>query len=208
MKKYQKYLIIPVMAVAFLLFSTQITAGAAADEASTASVTLSAVTLASHSSYVSDSYFGVINLSVEDPGVVTVTTDSQGHVVMSAISSGVTKVHYWYRADGLSGWTRATVPVTVSGAAVSAEAADAQTGLVFPQNSISIQNGSDYTVTGITLNGKSVGADTLLWVSSTSSVASVESATGKITAVGLGTAVIYAIDPVTKNVANINLSVY
>jgi len=60
-------------------------------------------------------------------------------------------------------------------------------------------------MTGITLNGASVEASQLLWVASTSAVITVEPNTGKVTAVGAGTAVLYAIDPATKAAASICL---
>jgi len=52
-----------------------------------------------------------------------------------------------------------------------------------------------------------VEASSLVWVSSSAAVAAVDTSTGKITAVGAGTAVIYAIDPATKAAASINLFV-
>lgn len=207
MNKLRTAALISVIALIITGFSTVASADAAAmDESSTSAVTLNAVTLAEHTSFVSDTYFGVINLSVDDKNVAAATTDTQGHVVISAIGAGTTKVRYWFRPDSLSSWTRATLPITVSGTA-AADTAVVDTGLVFPQNSVSITMGSDYTVTGITLNGTAVDASSLLWVSSSGSVVTVEPNTGKITAVGVGTAVVYAIDPATKAAANINLSV-
>ncbi len=207
MKKLRTAGFICVIALVISCFSTAVFADAAAvDDSSTSSVTLNAVTLAEHTSFVSDTYFGVINLSVDDKSVVAATTDSQGRVIVSAIGAGTTKVRYWYRPDSLSSWTRVTLPITVSGTA-AADTAVVETGLVFPQSSISIAMGSDYTVTGIKLNGTSVDASSLLWVASSGSVVTVEPNTGKITAVGIGTAVVYAIDPATKAAANINLSV-
>ncbi|MDF2631793.1 MAG: hypothetical protein K0Q85_389, partial [Caproiciproducens sp.] len=139
--------------------------------------------------------------------VVAATTDTQGHVVMTAVGSGSTTVRYWFKSADSSDWTSAAVPITVSGTAVSASAT-VSSGLVFPQTSLSVAKGSEYTMTGITLNGTSVEASQLLWVASTSAVITVEPNTGKITAAGAGTAVLYAIDPATKAVASISLSVY
>lgn len=207
MKKLRTAVLIPIIALIMTGFSAAVIADAATvDESSTSSVTMNAVTLAQHTSYVSDAYFGVINVSVDDKNIAAATTDTQGHVVMTAIGAGTTKVHYWFRPDSLSSWTRATVPVTVSGTAAE-DTAVVDMGLVLPQSSVSIAFGGNYTVTGITLNGKAVDASSLLWVSSSGSVATVEPNTGKITGVGVGTAVVYALDPATKAAANINVSV-
>ncbi len=208
MRKLRTAVLIPIIALIMTGFFAVVLADAATtDESSTSSVTMNPVTLAQHTSYVSDSYFGVINLSVDNKNIAAATTDTQGHVVMTAIGSGTTNVRYWYKIYSTGDWTSATVPITVSGTAVSASSA-VSTGLVFSQSSISIANGSNYTVTGITLNGTAVDASSLLWVASSGSVVTVEANTGKVTAVGAGTAVLYAIDPVTKAAANINLSVY
>jgi hypothetical protein len=208
MRKLRTAVFIPIIALVIIGFSVSILADAATiDESSTSSITLNAVTLTEHSSYVTDVYFGIINLSVDDKNVAAVTTDTQGHVVVTAIGTGTTKVRYWFRSGASDGWTRATLPITVSGTSVSASAA-VETGLVFPQSSVSLANGSNYTVTGITLNGTAVDASSLLWVASSGAVITVEANTGKVTAVGTGTAVLYAIDPATKAAANINLSVY
>lgn len=207
MKANRKYILVPFLVLLLVTFLPPVTAGAAAEESSAGSVTLNAVTLTQYSSYSSDQYFGVINTSVDDTTVAAATTDTLGHVVITAVGSGTTKVHYWFRSDALSGWTRATLPVTVSGTAVSAQESSIQTGIQFPQTSVTIPNGDNYTFSGITLNGIAINSESLLWVSSSNSVATVESSTGKITAVGLGTAVIYAIDPSSKSVATINLTV-
>lgn len=208
MNKRLKWFAVPLIALILIGTFGLATASAAAEETSASSVTLNAVTLAEHSSYASSAYFGVINLAVADANVAAATTDSQGRVVITAIGSGSTRVLYWFRNDASGGWTRAVLPVTVSGTA-AATAADAasDTGLVFPQSSVSLSVGTDYTVTGITRNGSPVEASGLLWVSSSSAVATAETNTGKITAVGPGTAVVYALDPSTGNVASINLSV-
>jgi hypothetical protein len=210
MKKIRSYVLIPLMTVLLIGLSTAFTANASAEETSTSSVTLNTVTLAQHSSYVSDKYFGVINVGVADTGIAAASSDSEGHVIVTAVGSGTTRVLYWYRSDALSGWTRATLPVTVSGTAAvdsTATGGTVITGLVLPQTSVSLKIGGDYTASGVTLNGSSVNTTSLLWVSSSNPVATVDSATGKITAAGAGTAVIYALDPTTKSVAGINVSV-
>lgn len=206
MKKIRAAAFIPVFALLLAVFSSAATADAA-EESSTSSVTMNPVTLVQHSSYESNLYFGVIHVESADSTIATATSDSMGHVVITGISSGATRIHYWFRSDAAAGWTQATVPVTVSGTA-SATSETAQTGgLVFSQTGVTLVKGGDYTASGILLNGKSVDAGSLLWVSSSDTVASVDPGTGKITAVGLGTAVIYAIDPATKCAAGINLTV-
>jgi len=208
MRKCRAAVLIPIIALIFAGFSTAVCAYAAStEESSTSSVTLNAVTLAEHTSYTSDEYFGVIHLSVDNKSVVAATTDTQGHVVMTAVGSGSTTVRYWFKSVDSSDWTSAVVPITVSGTAVSASAT-VSSGLVFPQTSLIVAKGSEYTMAGITLNGASVEASQLLWVASTSEVITVEPNTGKVTAVGAGTAVLYAIDPATKAAASISLSVY
>ena len=208
MKKLRTAVFIPMAALIVVGLSTAVSADAASvGETSTSSVTMNPITLAEHTSYVSDAYFGVINVGVADKNVVAATSDSQGHVVISAVGSGTTRVLYWFKPTSTDTWTSAIVPVTVSGTAVSATVPDSS-GLVFSQSNVSIANGGTYTAAGITLNGAAVKANSLLWVASSGSVVTVEPNTGKVTAVGVGTAVLYAIDPVTKAAANINLSVY
>nr|WP_319488824.1 hypothetical protein [uncultured Caproiciproducens sp.] len=206
-KKMKTAVLIPVIALILASFSAAAFADSAQiEENSTSSVTLSAVSLAENTSYVSDDYFGVIYLRVDDDSIVKATTDSDSHVVITAVAAGTTKVHYYYKLLAGDGWTSATIPVTVTGTAVSP--AVSSSGLVFTQNNVKIVKFGDYTPSDITLNGTKIEAASLLWISSSASVATVDTSTGKITAVGGGTAVIYAIDPVTKAAASLNLSVY
>lgn len=206
MKKLKTAVLVPVIALLLASFSAAAFADSALnDENCTSSVTLNDISLAENTSYVSEDYFGVIYLRVDDDSVVQATADSDGHVVMTAVSSGTTKVRYYYRTLAESDWTSATVTVSVTGTPASPAASS--TGLVFSQNSVKIAKFGDYTPSGITLNGTKVEASSLVWVSSSAAVATVDTSTGKITAVGAGTAVVYAIDPATKAAASINLFV-
>jgi len=207
-KKIRTAILIPIIALILTGYSAAVFADAATtDENCTSSITMNPVTVALHTSYVSDAYFGVINVGVADKSVAAATMDSQGHVVITAVGSGTTRVQYWFKSILSSDWTSAVVPITVSGTAVSASTT-VTSGLVFPQTSVSVANGSNYTMTGITLNGTAVDASSLLWVASSSSVITVEPNTGKVTAVGVGTTTLYAIDPVTRAAASTSLLVY
>lgn len=208
MKKLKTVALIPMIALILIGFSTAVLADAATtDESSTSSVTMNPVTLLAHTSFVSDAYFGVINVGVVDKNVAVATSDSQGRVVITAVGSGTTRVQYWFKSIESSDWTSAVVPITVSGTAVSVSAT-VSSGLVFPQTSLRIVKGSEYTMTGIKLNGTFVDANSLLWVASKSAIITIEPYTGKATATGVGTAVLYAVDPTTRAVASITLSVY
>lgn len=170
------------------------------EETASASVTLAGVTMTENSSYSSDEYFGVIHLIVGDTSVVTASVDSENHVVITAVGSGSTTVKYWYKASSSDGWTSAAMNVKVQGltGASSGGKPLANTGICFPQSRYSLAQNETFLITGITENGQPVAADKLLWVSSSNSVVTVESTTGKITAAGNGTATLYALDPVTK----------
>jgi hypothetical protein len=169
--------------------------------------TLNTIILPEHSSYVSDQYFGVINVVVVDASVATATSDSQGHVVITGVGSGSTTVTYWYKALATDDWKKAKVPITVSSTATKVTTSSAS-GLVFPETAASIVTGNTYTVTGITNNGTSVDASDLLWVTPTNSVISVDASTGQVTAISTGTAQLYAFDPKTNNAASITITVY
>lgn len=199
--------LIPILTILLASFSAAAFADSALnDENSAASVTLNEISLVQNTSYVSEAYFGVIYLRVDDDSVVRASTDTQGHVVVTAVAAGTTKIRYYYRTLAESDWTSATLPVTVTG--TSAAPAVSSTGLVFSQSSVKIAKFGEYTPDNITLNGSKAEASSLVWVSSSTGVATVDASTGKITAVSGGTAVIYAIDPVTKAAADISVSVY
>lgn len=208
MKRYKTAVLIPVVAILFACFSAAVFAESTAGQDSyTSFVTLNTVTLPEHSSYVSDQYFGVINISVNDSNIVAATSDSQGHVVITGVGTGTTTVYYWYKTLATDDWKKAKVPVVVSDSAAKVTTA-AASGLVFPATTAEIAQGSNYTVTGIMNNGTAVDASSLLWVTPSDSVISVEASTGKVTAISRGTAYLYAFDPKTNNAASITLTVY
>lgn len=173
------------------------------EETATASVGLAAVSMYENTSYVTDKYFGVIHLIVDDDSIVTASLDSQNHVVVSGISSGSTTIRFWYKATSSDGWTSATLPVTVRGgtsaAASGSNTGTANVGICFSQSNLGVQINGTAQMTGITENGQATAASKLLWVSSNPNVATVESATGLIKGVAYGTATVYALDPVTKS---------
>lgn len=196
-------IVLVIMACSFAVFAN----AATAEESRISSVSLGALTLAQHSSYVSDPYFGVINVNVENKSVAAASSDTLGHVVITAIGAGTTNVNYWFRTSESGSWISATVPITVPG--TPAQNSDSGSGgLAFSQSSLSLPKGGSCTATGITLNGKEVEAADLLWVASSGTVVSVEANTGKITASGAGTAVVYAIDPATKAAAAMSVTVH
>ena len=169
---------------------------------------LAGITLSQNTSYVSDSYFGVINVSVQDEDVVRASVDSQCRLVVTAISDGETSVSYWYRKTAADGWTSATMKVTVSGnSEKSSNISSSEAGIVFPKAEIGINVGESYTMDGVKVNGFSVKTSSLLWFSASDGVISVDSKTGKITAAGAGTAVLYAVDPSTNACSSITVKV-
>lgn len=208
MKKFRTVLLIPIITLLMVGFSSAAFAETTASEDSyTSMVTLNTVTLPQHTSYVSDEYFGVIHVSAVNSNVIAATSDSQGHVVMTAVGSGSTTVYYWFKTLATDNWKMAKVPITVSDTATKVTTT-ASTGLVFSEPNVSMSVNSTYTATGITLNGASVEAGSLLWVSSSNSVVTVDAATGQATAVGAGTALLCAVDPKTNAAASISLTVY
>lgn len=184
------------------------TASATTTESAVSTTNLPSVTLAANTSYLSDTYFGVLHLSVGDDTVACASIDSKNRVVVTAVSPGETTVSFWYKTAAADNWVSVILPVTVSGTSSVAQTINTRSvGLVFPQQSVSMTAGSDYTMSGITLNGASVNATNLLWVSSSSSVARVDLNTGKIYAVAAGSVKIYAIDPTTNSCASVTVSI-
>lgn len=191
------------MAAVFLAGTWAVmTASATTAESAVSTLNLPGVSMAANSSYVSDAYFGVLHLNVDDDTVACASIDSQNRVVVTAVSPGETAVSFWYKKGATDDWVSAVLPVTVSGtSSVAQTVMIGAVGLVFPQQTTSMSAGSSYTMDGITLNGTSVNASTLLWISSSDSIVTVDRDTGKIRAVAAGTAKIYAIDPTTNSCA-------
>ncbi|HAH79140.1 MAG TPA: hypothetical protein DEB16_01735 [Ruminococcaceae bacterium] len=180
----------------------------ASAESAESSVTLPAVTLAENSSYVTDSYSGVLHISVSDGSVVRASADGKNRVVVTGVGAGRATVAYWYRQSDSAGWVAASLPVSVSGAAGgSAAAGTADAGVVLPQKEVGLVPGGVYTAEGIRVNGVSRDARSFLWVSSSDAVAEVEKSTGKITAVSAGTATVYAVDPASKSCGFLSVTV-
>ena len=195
--------------IAFVLAVwTVVTASAATTDSAASTVNFSAVTLAANTSYVSDSYFGILNLSVDDDSVAYATVDSKNHVVVTALGEGETTVTFWYKNTATDDWVSAVVPITVSGVSETAQTVTAhQVGLVLPQQSVSMTVGSEDTISGITLNGTSVNAATLLWISSSDSIVTVDRDSGELHAIASGTAKVYAVEPVTNSCASVTVIV-
>ncbi|WP_164919093.1 MULTISPECIES: pilus assembly protein N-terminal domain-containing protein [Acutalibacteraceae] len=179
------------------------TASATTAESAVSTVNLPGVSLAANSSYLSDTYFGVLHLGVGDDTVACASIDSKNRVVVTAVSPGETTVSFWYKKGATDDWVSAVLPISVSGtSSVAHTITSSAVGLVFPQQTASMNAGSDYTISGIALNGVTVNAATLLWISSSDSIATVDRDTGKIHAVAAGTVRIYAIDPTTNSCAS------
>lgn len=169
---------------------------------------LTAVTLPMNTSYLTDGYFGVIHISSADSTVAQATVDSENRVVVTAVGEGSTTVSFWYRTTASSDWVAASLPVTVSGKSdVSSSLTQSVAGIVFPQSTVSLSVGKQSTITGVTENGNAIATDSLLWVTPSDAVITVEAKTGKITAVGRGTAVLYALDPANRSVAAVTVQV-
>mgnify|MGYP000997121381 CR=1 FL=1 len=172
----------------------------ASTEQATAGAAMPAVTLAQNSSYVSDAYAGVLNVEAGDSAVACASADSQNRLVVTAVGTGSTTVTFWYKSTTADGWVSTSMPVKVTAAASSqANAVQAGTyGFTFAPASATIGVGSTVTPQGIRVSGFSVSASSLLWVSSSDAIATVDKSTGLITGVGKGAAVVYAVDPATK----------
>lgn len=182
---------------------------AATGENVAAGATMNRVTMAANSSYMTDSYAGVLHLSVSDGGVACASVDSRNRIVVTGISEGSANVSFWYRTDVSSNWVSTILPVTVSGRANGAASTvtPAELGLIFPMSSLSLYQGGTATVKGIEVNGAERTAGQLLWVSSSDSYVTADKDTGLLTAVAPGSATVYAIDPATKSCASIVVTV-
>lgn len=156
--------------LAVTLLTTRALAATSAEGAAT-TVNLPKVTLAANTSYVSDDYFGVLHLNVGDDSVACASVDSENHVVVTAVAKGSTTVNFWYQKTTGGSWISAVLPITVSGTSGVAQTVSSKNvGLVLPEQSVSLNVGGENTMSGITLNGESVSASSLLWISSSESV--------------------------------------
>lgn len=181
----------------------------ASTETAVSSMTASKVTIPANSSYVTDSYFGVVNLAVGNNSVAYASLDSQNHVVITAVGQGSTSVSFLYRQSAGDSWYGMTIPVEVSGSASSATSLSRGTqGIEFSQAAFSVSAGNTTTITGLKINGFAVNASDLLWVSSDELVATVGNKTGEIRGVTAGKATVYAIDPTTKICNSVTVTVY
>lgn len=193
-----------------ILLAAGISSPALADvEQASSTQALARVTLQENTSYISDTYSGVLRLKSGDETVATASVDSQNRVVISAITTGSTTVSYWYQTSVESGWVSLTIPITVSGQSQASASIDAsKIGLTFTSTvPISIQMGMTTHISGAKINGVSVDSNQLLWVSSNEAVAQVTSNTGEVIASGKGTATIYAVDPTNQYCAGIGVQV-
>ena len=180
----------------------------ASDEEAAAEYTMPGVTLQENSSYYTEPYFGVLNVSVDDNTVAYASADSKNRVIVTAVGTGSTEVRFWYRASANGDWIGTVLPLTVSGKADAAQSLSlSQAGVVFPNTSVSLSRRQSYSFSGLKLNGDPVEASALLWVSSNDSVVSVGQKSGELSALNAGTATLFAIDPLTGSCSGISVTV-
>lgn len=179
-----------------------------ASEEEAAVSTLPGVTLQENSSYYTDSYFGVLNVSVDDNSVAYASADSKNRVIVTAVGTGSTKVRFQYRTSAAGDWIGTVLPLTVSGEADAARSLSlSQAGIAFPIESVSLSKGQSYSFSNLKLNGDPVEASALLWLSSDDSVVSVGQKTGELSALSAGTATLFAVDPKTGSCSGIPVAV-
>ena len=194
--------LIPALATAAVLAAAlwQGACVSATSEDAVAGAPFPTVTLAQNSSYVSNSYFGVLHVKTDDGTVACASTDSKNRLVVTAVGTGSTNVTFWYKNTQSDSWISTTMPVAVtdqtSSQASSVQAGSA--GITFSTPSAALNVGDTVTPQGIKLSGFSTEASSLLWMSSSDAVATVDKTTGRITGVSKGTATVYAVDPATK----------
>ena len=180
----------------------------ASEEEAAAVSTLPGVTLQENSSYYTDSYFGVLNVSVDDNSVAYASADSKNRVIVTAVGTGSTKVRFQYRTSAAGDWIGTVLPLTVSGEADAARSLSlSQAGIAFPIESVSLSKGQSYSFSNLKLNGDPVEASALLWLSSDDSVVSVGQKTGELSALSAGTATLFAVDPKTGSCSGIPVAV-
>lgn len=202
------FVFILILTVAAVGLGWQAVSAFASSETAASNVALSGVTLQANSSYVTAAYAGVQHLSVADSSVACASEDSVGRVVVTGISSGSTTVSFWYRTSLSSSWVSAVLPVTVSGVAETSVSVDSScAGIVLAKGTATVTVGTSYTPAGIRVNGIPENASSLLWVSGSDGIVSVDKKTGKITALAAGTATVYAVDPSTKACVDLTVTV-
>lgn len=145
-------------------------------------------------------YAVVENLLSSDTSVISTRQDN-GRVLVSALKAGTSTVSFNARTSstGTSTAYRYTITVTGSGTATAPTGSGSTTGsvLAFKTDSRSLAKGKSFRLTGMTLDGKTVKAGDLLWMTTDASKVSVNRTTGTFKTVASGSAYLVAVDPET-----------
>lgn len=143
------------------------------------------------------------NSAVATAKITSVTGGQQ--LVVTGVSAGTTTITLVYTSSSGSGTL--TLTVTVSGSSGSSTVNSESSGIYFKSLSVSIPTGKKYRISGIKLNGSAINASSLLWISSDTSVMSVNATTGIFQGKKAGSARLIAVDTEGKYVNSIAVTV-
>lgn len=167
--------------------------------------TSQSVSLAVGGSSLVSNYALVQSPSVANSSVATVSV-SGNSLVITGKAAGTTTITFQYK-DNLTqtSWYNGTVNVTVTSS--SSTTTTTGSGITFSKSSTSVTKGKSYRLSNIKVDGKSVAAADLLWLSADTSVLTVNSKTGVFKAVKTGQTRLIAVDKEGKSVNSILVTV-
>lgn len=146
----------------------------------------------------------LLGASSANPNVATVTYTSTSAVI-TGISAGTTTVtlNQYYNGS----YNTVTVTVYVTGSSSSGNSGSTAGGINFKSSAVSVTKGKRYSLKGMTVNGSTVSASDLLWVSADEDIITVDANTGKFKAVGRGSTLLIAVTKDAKNIGSITVNV-
>lgn len=125
---------------------------------------------------------------------------------IKGVAAGTSTITVTYNNGGVSGTKTFNVRV-VADTSAATPTNSRTTGLYFTKNAASIKKGKTYQYSSIYLEGAKTAPSKLLWVSSNTSVVTVNSKTGKFKGVKAGKARIIAVDKQGKYVNYLDITV-
>ena len=143
------------------------------------------------------------NAAVATTKIANVSGGQQ--LTVTGVSAGTTTITLVYTSS--SGNGTLTLTVTVTGSSGSSTANSESSGIYFKSLSVNIPTGKKYRISGIKLNGSAIAATNLLWISSDTTVMTVNATTGVFQGKKAGSARLIAVDKEGKYVNSIAVTV-
>lgn len=145
---------------------------------------------------------------VSSNSAVATATFANGKLTMTGVSAGTATITFTGTTSSSSTAMTYTINLTVTGTASGSSTSSGSTsGLVFSKTSTSIAANKSYRLKNIKLDGVSVAAAELRWMSSDTDVLTVNATSGIFKGKSSGTAYLVAIDPSNGGVAVLKVTV-